>query len=703
MARNRIVTEIRADSAQMRAEFAKAQRKVGEFSEGVKSATKTVAGFAAGFIGIRAGVGIITDLSEKFDRVGKLSSRFNLPVEEVQKLSIASELTGTNIERMTAALTKATVAGVEASNGLETYSRAFEDLNIDVEAFNQADASEKISILARSFSEAENEAVAFTAAYRILGKSGADLIPLLRENADGIDRLSGNLKTLSEADVKAIENFNDEMSLLKANLQAELAKAFAGSLTEVKDEIVALGQGLVQATAFLIEHKDAIKLLVGAWAAYKGLKVTSSLLSVATGFAKTQLAINAETAAVNKNTAAHAANARARKSGAAAGAAGRGLSAGNVGLALFGGFELFQQVRDGIGSELASPFFNDEKPDPQRVAQRQEELELQRAQFDERERLAQQADVEAQNLRWRNQLLKEGAAEQARIAEKRAESNRALQTELNELAAGVLKVEMGYRTAAEQLDVQREKLSAITEQVREVARNGELSPGEGIDSGATIELAREAAQKGNLQLSKELLQLADLMQQKKAEVLKLEEGIRAESEAQQVAYEARRAQEDAVAASRKEALNEQAQEVTLLKLKAAGRIEEAEALQKEIDLRKEAKRIAMATGLDEEKALNLARQKNLLNEQAQGRPAQLDNRFDEDGNRKLARDGRRRRIVLIRRDSDGNRIDGNAEKNLALSREARASKSNPLISKTDELIEYSKRLADTWSNLQTSS
>ncbi len=222
MGKDRIETELTANSTQLRAEFAKARKKVSDFTRGVRKAAGSVGMVVASAVGLRAGVAVFGDLAQKFDRVGKLASRFNMPVESVQKLAVASELTGSSMEKLTAALTKATVSGVEAGQGLETYRRAFSALNVNVDEFNAASPEEKLAILARAFSGAKDESVAFTAAYRILGKSGGDLIPLLRENADGIARLSDGLETLDAGQVKAIEDFNDALTLLKANLQAEI-------------------------------------------------------------------------------------------------------------------------------------------------------------------------------------------------------------------------------------------------------------------------------------------------------------------------------------------------------------------------------------------------------------------------------------------------------------------------------------------------
>ncbi len=336
MPKDRIETELSADSTQLRAEFSKAQAKVRKFTSGVKAAVTSIGGLAAGAIGLRTGASIFGELLDKFDRVGKLANRFDLPTEVVQKLAVASELSGSSLEKLVSALTKATVAGVEASQGLETYKRAFQQLNIDVDEFNKAPADQKLSILARAFNEAEDSSSGFTAAYRILGKSGADLIPLLRENADGIERLTDNLKTLSDEDVQSIQDFNDGMTLLKSNLQADLGSVLTSELGGVQETIESVGETMSGAIRFVIEYREVIGRLVLAIGAYKGIKFSLTVgrealvvAQVAKAFVAKTLATTADTAAVNANTAAHLANGKSRlgrgkvggKTGGAVGAA----------------------------------------------------------------------------------------------------------------------------------------------------------------------------------------------------------------------------------------------------------------------------------------------------------------------------------------------------------------------------------------------
>ena len=226
MARANLETKLSLDDTSFKAGLRGASMASQKFAkDSAMSMAKSVAAFAVGSLAVSALTRKFSELSEEFDRVGKLATRFDMPVETVQKFALAANLSGTSIERMNAALTKATVAGVEAQKGIKTYSDAFADLNIDVGKFNAMSPDEKIRTLGEAFNQAEDEAVAFTAAYRILGKAGADLVPMLRDVAGAMDQ-AGEARFLSEEQVRRVEEMNDRMTVLSTTLKTDLMESF---------------------------------------------------------------------------------------------------------------------------------------------------------------------------------------------------------------------------------------------------------------------------------------------------------------------------------------------------------------------------------------------------------------------------------------------------------------------------------------------
>lgn len=725
MPRNRITTELRADSAQLRGEFARAHKKVGEFSTGITSVKNNLVGFSAGFLGLRSGIQLFGDfvdsasnLNETLSKTSAIFGEDNTITEwasrQAEALGLSQQAALDYASKFGGALKE---IGGNSSEAAAEISQDLVGLSSDLASFfnsSQDDARDAI-------------AAALTGEFEQLKKYNVVINEtILKERAmtlglsDGRGVLDARTKQLAALSLIYEKTGDAQGDFAKTSggvanqqriLQAELdnTKAKLGQdLLPVQLEFIKIarngvevlgiltpalagaGKVIASLTSFLLDHKEAVKLVVGGYLAYNGaIKAMqfggwiANLAKTASGLATSTALTQAETAALGRNTVARNQNGASlvkSRLGFLGLAAGTAIAAYELGK--FGGAIIAANLE--FGEKLNEIDYS------QGSAERAKELELV-------QQLRAQAELENANIIYRNERMKETAKIQAEIAKKRAESRAELQAEINTLAAGVLETELSYKSQNEQLDAQRDKLDDLIKRAREYAKiNGLDATGTDTSAGFT-DLAREAVGRGELEVAKQLLQVAERMQQKKAEILALEEGIAATAKAKQT-------QERDLATSQQEALRQQSQELILLKLRAAGRTAEADALEKEIKLRQEARRIAEATGVSEENALKLARQKADLQLKVEGQAVAgnngLDNRFDADGNRKLARDGERKKIVLIRRDANGNRIDSRA---VAAQRAQQKPKPEIPVSKIDRLIQLSEDQLKTWGALQTSS
>lgn len=603
-----IKINLRADSGQLRAEFGKASGSVKRFGKDTSDSLKKVVAFGSGLLGLKAGLGVLESLREQFDRVGKLSNRFNLPVEVVQKLSLAAELTGSDIEKLVAGLTKATVAGQEAGLGLQTYVRQFDALGIEIDEFNRATPDQKLSILANAFRDAEDEATAFTAAYRILGKAGGDLIPLLRGGAEGIEKITKNLNTLDEGQIRAVEKFNDQLTLLKANLQAGLAGAFTEKdLEELVRLLEGLGQVVGSVTRFLIRNGEALgdllKIYVGYRVALKAIdfgRLISGLVSSSTSFRKSTAAITSQTAALNANTAAKSKNAGVTLGGASG-------ALGAVGLAA--SIPSFFDLGQSIGNSIYDKFFsNEEEFQAELEARAQLEKRILAEANRERDKQAQRDEVAAENARYRAEQEKLVAAARKRNAEILERRRSELLEEVRGLAKNVIEVEVGFLTPEKQLQRLENTTGSLMAEAESLARRSGVAL---ADSASPLEVLRSgvrAGDKGELIFSRELLQIAEKLRTQTEAKKQLEEQI-ASVKKEQAAIAAREAIDEE---RRSEKRRDLAIEIRALQLESNGRGVLANRLRDEVSLRKDAKRLAEEAGISEQRALSLLRERARL-------------------------------------------------------------------------------------------
>lgn len=187
-----------------------------------------------GALGITLSAGqfvrMVTGTADAADALAKLSQKVGISVEDLSRLQYAAELSGVSQEKLSTAMTR---LSQRMSEGSETFKKlGIETRNADGSLRNTRDV---MGDLADVFARHSDGAGKSAAAMDLMGRSGADLIPLLnsgsaglREMGDESDRL-GN--TLSTDVAKASEQFNDNLTRIKTSMGG-LAREIAGPMIE---------------------------------------------------------------------------------------------------------------------------------------------------------------------------------------------------------------------------------------------------------------------------------------------------------------------------------------------------------------------------------------------------------------------------------------------------------------------------------------
>jgi hypothetical protein len=244
-----IKTILEADASGYVRQFERASKASSQLNKEATNSFKGIAAAAGGMLGaglaIGAVVGQFNSLREEFDRVGKLATRLDLPVADVQVLSQVAIDAGTDMEKLANGLQKAQIAALEARDGTGAAGAAFKTLGIDAGEFAQANAVDRMKALADGFKGVGNEAEATRAVVKVMGARVAlDLIPALKGGAESVDKMRNSLRVLSEQDIRSIEKMNDDMDLLSKNLQVDMATAMAAITPDIIAVVKLLGDAL---------------------------------------------------------------------------------------------------------------------------------------------------------------------------------------------------------------------------------------------------------------------------------------------------------------------------------------------------------------------------------------------------------------------------------------------------------------------------
>ncbi|HKO89126.1 MAG TPA: hypothetical protein VJU83_11515, partial [Burkholderiales bacterium] len=245
--------QIVADVAHLRTDLEKARVHMDNFAGG---ATRAIGGLTRAFstlagVGIGAfGANLLKSSIDAQASLQDLSERTSIAVETLSGLQGVARLSGTGMDQVGGAAQKLAKNMATAASGSEKTGAVFKQLGVEVK---NADGSlrnvgDVFIDVARVLSTAEDQTVAVAYAQELLGKSGAELMPLMKdlaeqgslqaittkEQAEAADQLQkdwarlsiqGDIlkNTIANAAVPALSRFVEDMNA---------ATKIAGSLSE---------------------------------------------------------------------------------------------------------------------------------------------------------------------------------------------------------------------------------------------------------------------------------------------------------------------------------------------------------------------------------------------------------------------------------------------------------------------------------------
>lgn len=206
---------------------------------------------AGGFAAI-GGTMLAKSTLEKFDRIGKLSKRFDMPAESLQRLGHVANLGGANIETIAKGMRQLNLAASEAANnGLQSYQREFDALGIDSQEFFALNHEERWLKISDAVKNATNRNRAQAATQKLMGRAGSELFDIMEQGSGTMRQQMKEVAVATGEQVQAIEDLNDTFSRLATS---GLAK-FAGVLADVWEFMKSIA-----------EWAGIIAGVVGTWA-----------------------------------------------------------------------------------------------------------------------------------------------------------------------------------------------------------------------------------------------------------------------------------------------------------------------------------------------------------------------------------------------------------------------------------------------------
>ena len=249
IARSAGLTEKEVSSLRRQMGMAEAETK--KMGSGFSSLERNLKSFIGTFVGIYAlqrGVDIIRDLYassvQAGDQIAKFSKAIGISTNALSELQYAAEMSGSSVTGLQTGMKYLAKNMIDAANGTGEAKDSFLALGLSVDKLKNMRPEQALLVIAEAMSGMTNETEAVNVAMKIFGRSGAELIPLLKEGAEGIEALREEAKRLGislDADVaKKAEAADDAMTSLKSavsGLGIELVDVLAPGLTTATDAL----------------------------------------------------------------------------------------------------------------------------------------------------------------------------------------------------------------------------------------------------------------------------------------------------------------------------------------------------------------------------------------------------------------------------------------------------------------------------------
>mgnify|MGYP003650246715 CR=1 FL=1 len=193
-------------------------------------------------IGAVAIVGMFNKFRHEMDRIGKLSQRLEEAPETLQRIGLAAELAGADLETVVKGAQKFVRSVVEAAEGSKIYKRAMDVLGLSAKDLLELPLEDQLIALSDAYVNSGKGGAELAAIQDLLGKQGVELLPLLRMGPEALTKAMREAKVVTGETIDEMQEFNDEMTIVGNDLQVKLAPFFkwlARSLTGLIDYMTA--------------------------------------------------------------------------------------------------------------------------------------------------------------------------------------------------------------------------------------------------------------------------------------------------------------------------------------------------------------------------------------------------------------------------------------------------------------------------------
>ena len=241
----------------------KALQAMGKFKKSLTSVGATIAGTFGVGLGAAAMVAFTKNLIDQGDQIGKMSKRYGMSTDAMQRFKYMAEISGSSVDGMAKGM-KTLNALIGDARHMKTNQRYLRMLNLDYNKLAKMALEDQFNEVAKALERTQNPQERLFLATRLFGKAGADLIPMLQNYSSLAQEAAGHV-VFSEDDVKAAEAYKDSMTRLGMSIQSSVLNSgllpWLADVADRLDKTVGLAQSLERAQAGGMTGQGTSKLM----------------------------------------------------------------------------------------------------------------------------------------------------------------------------------------------------------------------------------------------------------------------------------------------------------------------------------------------------------------------------------------------------------------------------------------------------------
>lgn len=225
----------------------------------LENAGQSMRGVSTAAAAVTASISALTVKSGKWaDDLNTMSKQYSIGTGELQKYAAAADLVDVSVETIAKSHIKLEKTMYSASNGSKASSEAFDKLGVSVTNTDGTlrNSDEVFTDVIAALGQMENETERDAIAQKILGKSAAELNPLIEDNGETYRTVAETfskygLDYIDQETIDKANQFNDQLDTMKAigsvalqTLGAQLAGYLAPALEKVVELVGRFAQWL---------------------------------------------------------------------------------------------------------------------------------------------------------------------------------------------------------------------------------------------------------------------------------------------------------------------------------------------------------------------------------------------------------------------------------------------------------------------------